>query len=107
MRLFKVLSMSIKHFINWKHCNYNMSLAAFKSAVVVVKDKEGHIYQDSSIGTGSIVAIYNAVDRIFQKETELIDYRINSVTEGTDAQAEVHVNLLIEGKTVNGFGIDQ
>jgi hypothetical protein len=34
--------------------------------------------------TGSIVAIYNAVDRIFQKETELIDYRINSVTEGTD-----------------------
>jgi 2-isopropylmalate synthase len=40
----------------------------------------------------------------FQKETELIDYRINSVTEGTDAQAEVHVNLLIEGKTVNGFG---
>lgn len=42
---------------------------------------------------------------VFSK-TELIDYRINSVTEGTDAQAEVHVNLLIEGKTVNGFGID-
>ena len=80
--------------------------SGLQSAVVVVKDKEGHIYQDSSIGTGSIVAIYNAVDRIFQKETELIDYRINSVTEGTDAQAEVHVNLLIEGKTVNGFGID-
>ncbi|HCZ5587060.1 TPA: 2-isopropylmalate synthase, partial [Staphylococcus aureus] len=80
--------------------------SGLQSAVVVVKDKEDHIYQDSSIGTGSIVAIYNAVDRIFQKETELIDYRINSVTEGTDAQAEVHVNLLIEGKTVNGFGID-
>lgn len=80
--------------------------SGLQSAVVVIKDKEGHIYQDSSIGTGSIVAIYNAVDRIFQKETELIDYRINSVTEGTDAQAEVHVNLLIEGKTVNGFGID-
>lgn len=79
--------------------------SGLQSAVVVVKDKEDHIYQDSSIGTGSIVAIYNAVDRIFQ-ETELIDYRINSVTEGTDAQAEVHVNLLIEGKTVNGFGID-
>ncbi|MCE3327015.1 2-isopropylmalate synthase, partial [Staphylococcus aureus] len=25
----------------------------------------------------------------------------------TDAQEEVHVNLLIEGKTVNGFGMDQ
>ncbi|SUM70023.1 2-isopropylmalate synthase [Staphylococcus saccharolyticus] len=53
-----------------------------QSAVVVVKDNEGQIYQDSSIGTGSIVAIYNAVDRIFKKHTELIDYRIESVTEG-------------------------
>ena len=77
-----------------------------QSAVVVIKDKDGNIYQDSSIGTGSIVAIYNAVDRIFKRETELIDYRIDSVTEGTDAQAEVHVNLVIDNKEVNGIGID-
>ncbi|MGW9857368.1 2-isopropylmalate synthase [Staphylococcus hominis] len=77
-----------------------------QSAVVVIKDKEGHIYQDSSIGTGSIVAIYNAVDRIFKKNSELIDYRIDSVTEGTDAQAEVHVELVIEEQHVNGIGID-
>jgi hypothetical protein len=36
--------------------------------------------------------------RIFKRETELIDYRIDSVTEGTDAQAEVHVNLVIDNK---------
>ena len=77
-----------------------------QSAVVVIKDKKGHIYQDSSIGTGSIVAIYNAVDRIFKKDSELIDYRIDSVTEGTDAQAEVHVELVIENQHVNGIGID-
>lgn len=77
-----------------------------QSAVVVIKDKDGSIYQDSSIGTGSIVAIYNAVDRIFKRETELIDYRIDSVTEGADAQAEVHVNLVINNKEVNGIGID-
>ncbi|MCI2898218.1 2-isopropylmalate synthase [Staphylococcus hominis] len=77
-----------------------------QSAVVVIKDKKGHIYQDSSIGTGSIVAIYNAVDRIFKKDSELIDYRIDSVTEGTDAQTEVHVELVIENQHVNGIGID-
>ena len=77
-----------------------------QSAVVVIKDKNGNIYQDSSIGTGSIVAIYNAVDRIFKHKSELIDYRIDSVTEGTDAQAEVHVSLTIEGQPVNGIGID-
>ncbi|MGZ2416926.1 2-isopropylmalate synthase [Staphylococcus caledonicus] len=77
-----------------------------QSAVVVIKDKDGNTYQDSSIGTGSIVAIYNAVDRIFKKKSELVDYRIDSVTEGTDAQAEVHVDLKIEGQPVNGIGID-
>ncbi|EHJ07195.1 2-isopropylmalate synthase [Staphylococcus simiae] len=80
--------------------------SGLQSAVVVIKDKDGHTFQDSSIGTGSIVAIYNAVDRIFNRQCELIDYRIDSLTEGTDAQAEVHVNLLIEGIEVNGFGID-
>jgi 2-isopropylmalate synthase len=40
----------------------------------VIKDKDGNIYQDSSIGTGSIVAIYNAVDRIFKRE-KLLKYR--------------------------------
>ena len=77
-----------------------------QSAVVVIKDKHGKLYQDSSIGTGSIVAIYNAVDRIFKHKSELIEYRIDSVTEGTDAQAEVHVSLNIEGHPVNGIGID-
>lgn len=77
-----------------------------QSAVVVIKDNEGQTYQDSSIGSGSIVSIYNAVDRIFNRDTELLDYRIDSVTEGTDAQGEVHVQLKINGKNVTGIGID-
>jgi 2-isopropylmalate synthase len=77
-----------------------------QSAVVVIKDKDGNTYQDSSIGTGSIVAVYNAVDRIFDRETELLDYTIDSVTEGSDAQAEVHVQLKIGDQFVTGVGID-
>lgn len=67
---------------------------------------DGNTYQDSSIGTGSIVSVYNAVDRIFNRKTELIDYRIESVTEGTDAQAEVHVQIKIGDQIVTGVGID-
>lgn len=77
-----------------------------QSAVVVIQDKDGNTYQDSSIGTGSIVSVYNAVDRIFNRKTELIDYRIESVTEGTDAQAEVHVQIKIGDQIVTGVGID-
>ncbi|MDN8848624.1 alpha-isopropylmalate synthase regulatory domain-containing protein, partial [Staphylococcus aureus] len=76
-----------------------------QSAVVVIKERNGQVKQDSSIGTGSIVAIYNAVDRIFKKDAELIDHRIDSVTEGTDAQAEVHVRIIINHIEVTGIGI--
>src|SRR5699024_12274790 len=77
-----------------------------QSAVVVIQDKDGHTYQDSSSSTGSIVSVYNALDRISNRETELIDYRIESVTEGTDAQAEVHVQIKIGDQEVTGVGID-
>lgn len=81
-------------------------MITYQSAVVVIKERNGQVKQDSSIGTGSIVAIYNAVDRIFKKDAELIDYRIDSVTEGTDAQAEVHVRIIINHIEVTGIGID-
>ena len=67
----------------------------YKALLLSLKIK-GHIYQDSSIGTGSIVAIYNAVDRIFKKDSELIDYRIDSVTEGTDAKLRFMLSLLLK-----------
>lgn len=77
-----------------------------QSAVVVLKDKDGQTYQDSSIGTGSIVSIYNAVDRIFNIQPELIDYRIEAITEGSDAQAEVRVAIKFENEIFNGVGFD-
>ncbi|ARJ50229.1 2-isopropylmalate synthase [Staphylococcus lutrae] len=96
-----------------KHVSYQLETLqlqfvsnGLQSAVVVIKDKAGHRYQDSSIGTGSIVAIYNAVDRIFQVDTELLDYRIDAVTEGSDAQAEVHVQVQINQRTYVGIGFD-
>lgn len=77
-----------------------------QSAVVVLKDHANNTYQDSSIGTGSIIAIYNAVDRILQVKPKLIDYRIDALTEGRDAQAEVHVRLQLGEKEVSGVGFD-
>src|SRR5699024_8772607 len=77
-----------------------------QSAVVVIEDKEGKTYQDSSIGSGSIISIYNAIDRIFDYSPTLQQYRIESITEGTDAQAEVHVQVEFEDETYTDIGID-
>ncbi|MBA8760388.1 2-isopropylmalate synthase [Staphylococcus schleiferi subsp. coagulans] len=96
-----------------KHAQYHLDALqlqfvsnGLQSAVVVIKDNEGQVYQDSSIGTGSILAIYNAVDRIFKVETALLDYRIDAVTEGSDAQAEVHVRIEVNGQEYTGAGFD-
>ncbi|MBA8779633.1 2-isopropylmalate synthase [Staphylococcus schleiferi subsp. coagulans] len=96
-----------------KHAQYHLDALqlqfvsnGLQSAVVVIKDNDGQVYQDSSIGTGSILAIYNAVDRIFKVETALLDYRIDAVTEGSDAQAEVHVRVEVNGQEYTGVGFD-
>ncbi len=96
-----------------KHAQYHLDALqlqfvsnGLQSAVVVIKDNDGQVYQDSSIGTGSILAIYNAVDRIFKVETALLDYRIDAVTEGSDAQAEVHVRIEVNGQEYTGVGFD-
>ncbi len=96
-----------------KHAQYHLDALqlqfvsnGLQSAVVVIKDNDGQVYQDSSIGTGSILAIYNAVDRIFKVETALLDYHIDAVTEGSDAQAEVHVRIEVNGQEYTGVGFD-
>ena len=66
---------------------------------------KGHIYQDSSIGTGSIVAIYNAVDRILKRIVNSSIIELIQLLK-VQMQAEVHVELVIENQHVNGIGID-
>ncbi len=44
-------------------------------------------------GNGSVDAIYNAIDQATGEEVKLDDYSIKSVTQGKDAQGEVHVIL--------------
>ncbi|PEM47439.1 2-isopropylmalate synthase [Bacillus wiedmannii] len=76
-------------------------------ATVVLKDEEGNVYEDAATGSGSIEAIYNAIQRILGLECELVDYRIQSITQGQDALAHVHVELKEGTHQVSGFGVAQ
>ena len=76
-------------------------------ATVVLKDEEGNIFEDAATGSGSIEAIYNAIQRILGLECELADYRIQSITQGQDALAHVHVELKEGTHQVSGFGVAQ
>ncbi len=58
-------------------------------------------------GAGSIEAIYHAIQRILEMECKLVDYRIQSITQGQDALAHVHVELKEGPHQVSGFGVAQ
>lgn len=80
----------------------------YQGAIVSVNENKQQTHTSSSIGSGSIQAIYNAVDDIFKVYPKLMDYEIQSITAGEDAQAQVRVSVRDQesGKTYSGIGID-
>jgi 2-isopropylmalate synthase len=78
-----------------------------QSATVCVKDRDGNEIEDAATGAGSIEAVYNAIQRILNMDCTLVDYRIQSITQGQDALAQVHVELELDGRRVSGYGVAQ
>ncbi|MEI4830370.1 2-isopropylmalate synthase [Bacillus sp. FJAT-53711] len=81
--------------------------SSIQSATICLEDADGNVLEDAATGSGSIEAIYNAIQRILHLQCELADYRIQSITQGQDALAHVHVELKEDGHQVSGFGVAQ
>ena len=68
-------------------------------------------YQDKdhsaeSSGDGAVDAIFNAIEKLINSETELQLYSVNAVAQGTDSQGGVTVRLEKNGRIINGQGSD-
>ena len=70
---------------------------------VVLKSK-GKTYCHSSSGDGPVDACYKAIDKIIKMKGELLDYSIQSVTRGKDAQGEVQIRVRLNDRTVVAHG---
>ncbi|MGM0880217.1 MAG: 2-isopropylmalate synthase [Bacillota bacterium] len=75
------------------------------SASVRIRNAEGNVVEEAAIGNGSVDAIYNAIDKVTQETVELEDYSIKSVSQGKDAQGEVHVVLKQDEVSAQGRGL--
>jgi 2-isopropylmalate synthase len=64
--------------------------------------REGH----SEHGDGVVDALYRALDSLTEHEAKLLDYGIESVSVGKDAQGRVKVRMRVDGREVRGIGID-
>lgn len=68
----------------------------------LVLDVEGEKIAVSVEGTGSVDAIFNAIKRAVNADPRLVVYGVDSITGGTDAQANAHVRLEMNNRIVSG-----
>ena len=72
----------------------------------VTLDMEGERRSTSATGNGPVGATFNAIKTLVPHDATLPLYQVHAVTQGTDAQAEVTVRLMENGRSVNGQGAD-
>jgi 2-isopropylmalate synthase len=64
------------------------------TAKVRLRDADGSIYAKTATGTGPVDAVYRAIDEVVPVKTLLVEYSVQSVTEGIDALGQVSVQIL-------------
>lgn len=76
------------------------------TATLRLVDPEGNVTSDAATGTGPVDAVYRAMNRITGLAPELTEFSVKSVTEGIDAQGEVTIRIMQDGKTYTGRAAD-
>lgn len=68
--------------------------------------RDDTVHQASSMGSGPVDAIFQAIREIISIPNILIEYIVNSVTEGIDAQGHVTVRIKYQNTIYSGQGAD-
>jgi 2-isopropylmalate synthase len=75
------------------------------SAEVILIDPKNKKYKKKSGGTGPVDAAYKAVNSVIGEKVKLLEFRMDAVSEGIDAQAVVAVKIETDdGYTYTGKG---
>lgn len=63
------------------------------ASVCLRRTSDNVFLKDSALGTGPVDAIYKAINKMVQVPNELIEFSVQSVTEGIDALGEVTIRI--------------
>ncbi len=89
----------------WKLVNLITKTATnMKPQVEVLLESSGKVFKSDSSGDGPVDACYKAIDAVTKTKGELLDYAIQSVTQGKDALGQVTVKVKINDKIVIAHG---
>ena len=73
---------------------------AIPTATVKLKREGKDVLMDADTGNGPVDAVYRAINRIVNLPNELIEYTVQSVTEGIDAMADVTIRIKSDGDQI-------
>ncbi len=76
------------------------------TATVSLRTPTGEELMDAAIGTGPVDAVYKAINRVVNIPNELIEYSVQSVTDGIDAIGEVTIRLQHGDRIFSGHSAD-
>jgi len=65
-------------------------------AEIVLRNSARKTFREKSSGTGPVDAAYSAVNKIVGEKVKLLEFRMDAVSEGIDAQATVAVKIETE-----------
>ncbi len=84
----------------------NDCMEGIPSSAITIKHHD-KIITDAGVGNGTMDAIFKTIDRISGISGELVDYRVNAVTEGKDALAKVTVKVIFDESrpAITGHGL--
>lgn len=75
------------------------------SMATVTIETQGESQEKAGLGNGPVDAIITAINSFLSYSPKLVDYQIQSITKGRDAQGLVHVKVTQNGKTFSGRGL--
>ncbi len=78
----------------------------YRAFVHVINEMDNSIVEGIGEGNGPIDAIYKAIDNSLNKNIELTDYKINSISKGKDSIGEVFVKVKETNKASQGRAIN-
>jgi 2-isopropylmalate synthase len=72
------------------------------SAHITLQRPDGSTVTADAKGSGPVDAAYSAIDQIIGQSARVLEFSLQSVTEGMDAQARVSVRMTVDGEVFIG-----
>ncbi|MBE9177242.1 2-isopropylmalate synthase [Oculatella sp. LEGE 06141] len=95
-------SQQVPELFKLEHVQVSCGDHARPTATVIMRTLDGQELTDAAIGTGPVDAVYKAINRVVEIPNQLIEFSVQSVTEGIDAMGEVTIRLRHEDRIFSG-----